>query len=85
MVLRKIKIDLEYLRPDNSFIYPLYSKTGEMVLEARAVLTAEKIASISEKYGRKLYYTDTGERAVIPAYRMKIAYNKSREIMEEIM
>ena len=85
MVSRKIKIDLEYLRANNSFIYPLYSKTGEMVLEARAVLTAEKISQIEEKYGRTLYYTDTGERAVIPAYRMKIAYNKSREIMEEIM
>ena len=85
MVARKIKVDLHYLRPNNSFIYPLYSKGGEMVLEARVLLTADKITQISEKYGHILYYTDTGDRAVIPSYRMKIAYNKSREIMEEIM
>ncbi len=85
MVPRKIKIDLDYLSPNNSFIYPLYASTGEKILEARVILTAEKIREVRERYGNILFYTDSGDRAVIPSYRMKIAYNKAKEIMDEIL
>ena len=85
MVPRKIKIDLDYLSPNNSFIYPLYTSTGEKILEARVILTAEKIREVRERYGNILFYTDTGDRAVIPSYRMKIAYNMAKEIMDEIL
>ncbi len=85
MTTRKIKIDLDYIRPNNSFIYPLYSEEGQLILEARAVLTSERIKEIKERHGRTLFYTDTGQRPVIPSFRMKIAYNKSKEIMDEIL
>lgn len=81
---RKIKINLDYLRPNSSFIYPLYSEEGKLILEARMPLTSQKIKNIVESYGNTVYYTDTGEKPVIPAYRMKTAYNKSKEIMDEI-
>ncbi len=81
---KKIKIDLDYLSPNISFIYPLYSPEGEKILEARVVLSRELIKVIRDKYGNVVYYNSEGQRAVIPPYRIKIAYNTSREIMEEI-
>ncbi len=82
--MRKIKIDLDYIRPNNSFIYPLCTEEGDVILEPRIVLSAERIKDIRKKYGKNVYYTDTGERAVIPPYRMKIAYNKAKELIDEI-
>lgn len=82
---KQVKINLEYLRPNNSFIYPIYSSEGEKILESRVVLTADMIKKIILKHGSVVYYTDTGDRAVIPSFRMKIAYNQSLEMMEEIV
>lgn len=84
MPTRRIKIDLDYIRPNNSFIYPLYSEDGRIILDARTVLTSEKIIELKEKYGNLVFYTDNGDRAVIPDFRMKIAYNKSKEIINQI-
>ncbi len=84
MAGKRIKIDLNYIRPNNSFIYPLYAETGEKVLEARVVLTRDRIKEIIDQFGPTLYYDDMGELAVIPSYRMNIAKNKSRELMDEV-
>lgn len=84
MIRKKVKINLEYLSPNASFIYPLYSEGGEKIVEPRVILTDKKIAQIISQFGKIVYYVDSGERAVIPVYRMKIAYNTAKEIMEEI-
>lgn len=84
MASNKTKVDLDYITPNSSFIYPLYSDKGDKVLESRTVLTSKMINNIKIKYGHFLYFTDTGEKAVIPHYRMKIAYNNAKDILNEI-
>lgn len=81
---KRIKIDLDYLKPNSSFIYPLISEVGDIVLPARVALTSDKISIIKARYGNILYYNDHGHMAVIPTFRMQIARNKSKEIMNEI-
>ena len=83
-MIKRVEINLDYLSPNRSFIYPLYSRDGERVLDERIVLTSRKIHEIRLKYGNILYYKDSGEKSIIPPFRLKIAYNKSREIMEEV-
>jgi len=83
-VIKKVEINLDYLTPNRSFIYPLVSDTGERILDERVLLTSQKIKEIREKYGNIVYYKDSGKNTLIPPFRMKIAYNKSREIMEEV-
>lgn len=84
MSVRKIKVDLDYLKPGASFIYPLYSSENEKICDERIVLSPEIISGIRERYGNIVYYTDIGKRAVIPRYRMKIAYNVSKELLDEV-
>ena len=84
MNLNKVKIDLDYISEGSSFIYPLYSSSGVKILDTRIILTREIISTIKHKYGNIIYYTETGGKAVIPPFRMKIAYNTSRDIIEEI-
>ncbi len=80
----QIKIDLTYLGPSNIIIYPLFTKDGEKVVEAREVLTSEKINSIIQRFGRVLYYSFTDQRGVIPSHKLNTAYNFSKEIMAEV-
>jgi len=81
---KKVKIDLDCIRPNSLFIYPLYSDKDVKILDERVALTPEKMKNIRERYGNIVYYIDRGEGAIIPNYRMNIAYHKSREIMEEV-
>jgi putative nucleotidyltransferase with HDIG domain len=80
----KIKIDLTYLGPNNIIVYPLYTKEGEKIVEAREVLTSEKINSIIQKYGKVLYYSFTDQLGVIPPHKLNSAFNFSKEIMAEV-
>ncbi len=84
MNVNKVKIDLNYINEGVSFIYPLFSPEGEKILDARTPLTGELITRFKERHGRYVFYTETGGKAVIPPFRMKLAYNMSREIIGEI-
>jgi putative nucleotidyltransferase with HDIG domain len=84
MNLNKVKIDLDYINEGVSFIYPLFSGEGARILESRVILTSDIIADIKKKHGNIVYYTEAGGKAVIPPFRMKIAYNTSRSIIDEI-
>lgn len=83
---RKVEIDLDYLMPDTSFIYPIYSPDGEKLLNEREVLTQSKINSIREKYGNKVYYApsekDTG---IIPSYVYDRALNQTKSVLNDII
>ncbi|HOO72517.1 MAG TPA: HD domain-containing protein [Spirochaetota bacterium] len=83
-LIKKVDINLDYLTPNRSFIYPLWSESGEKVLEARVLLTKEKIQDIRKKFGNMLHYRDTGKGQPIPAFRLKIAYKQSKEILNEV-
>lgn len=84
MNLNKVKIDLDYIGSGVSFIYPLFSSEGIKILDARVVLTPEIIGRIKAKHGNMVFYTETAGKAVIPPFRMKLAYNTAREIIDEI-
>ncbi|MDY6934333.1 MAG: HD domain-containing protein [Spirochaetota bacterium] len=77
---KRIKIDLSYLRPNSCFVYPIYSLKGEKIFDARVILTQERLKMITEKYGNIVFR----EWENIPDYRKKIAFCRSREIMEEV-
>ena len=53
---KRIVINLEYIMPNRSFVYPIYSFDGEKLLDVQEILTAQKIKAITEKYGSKVYY-----------------------------
>lgn len=84
MSVRRIRINLNYVSPESSFIYPIHSESGDQILDARMMISAKLLADIRRRFGDYVYYTDTGERAIIPAHHMRAAYNKSRELVEEI-
>jgi hypothetical protein len=62
---KKVEINLDYLTPNRSFIYPLWSENGDKVLEERVVLTSEKIREIRQKHGNMLHYRDSGRGSTI--------------------
>jgi len=83
---KKIMIDLDYIAQDTSFIYPLYSEEGKLLLKEREVLSAARIKSIREKYGPRLYYNvpENGENGISPgAYRK--AFNDTKKIMDNVL
>ncbi len=84
MAVKKIKIDLDFVRPGMSFMYPLYSERGDKILDERVPLSEETIARIRELHGNIVYYTSAVRKSTIPGYRIKIAYNTSRDILAEI-
>lgn len=81
---KKIKIDLTYINPNSSFIYPLYSDSGEKIIDARIILTPKRIENIVGKFGNVVYYIINERRAIIPDYRMKQAREQARNILDEI-
>jgi len=81
---KRIQVNLNYIRPNSSLIYPLYDKNGENVLKERTILSSERLAKIKVKYGTVLFCDEQTDRAVVPNYRLNIALHQSRDLMEEI-
>ncbi len=54
-------------------------------MDARTVLSVDKIDEIVQKHGRIVYYSFSEEMGNIPNHRIHSALNKSREIMDEIV
>jgi len=65
--VKRVVINLEYLMPNRSFVYPIYSFDGEKLLDVNEILTSQKIKAIIEKYGTKVYYLSVDE-ASSPAF-----------------
>ncbi|HOP28975.1 MAG TPA: HD domain-containing protein [Spirochaetota bacterium] len=83
---KKVEIDLDYIMPDTSFIYPLYSSEGEKLLNEREVLTQGKIKTIREKYGNKVYYAPTEkDTGIIPSYVYDKALNQTKNVLNDII
>ncbi len=81
---KRIKVDINYIRPNSTLIYPLYNDAGGKILPERTLITRARIDSIKEKYGSTVYFEDNPELAVVPNYRLNIALNQSRDVMEEV-
>lgn len=81
---KKIKININYLRPNSTLVYPLFDDEGRKVLHERTLMTKERIESIKEKHGHIVFFFDQPELAVIPSYRLNIALNQSRDVLDEV-
>jgi len=83
---KKVEIDLDYLMPDTSFIYPIYSTDGEKLLEGREVLTQSKIKSIKEKHGSKVYYTlPDKDSSSISSHVFSKALVETKNVIDDII
>ncbi|HQO40938.1 MAG TPA: HD domain-containing protein, partial [Spirochaetota bacterium] len=83
---QKISIDLDYIKPDTSFVYPLYSNEGEKLLDEREVLTASRIRQIRELYGSKIYYYIPGNsRGMVAGRVYHKAWNHTKRVLDEIL
>ncbi len=84
-MVRDIKINIDYLRPNSSLIYPLYAGNGERIVSERVTLTENLLRDIRNRYGIHVYGRDSIDSSIVPGYRMNIALNKARDIMNEII
>lgn len=82
----KISIDLDYIKPDTSFVYPLYSADGKKLLDEREVLTAAKIKYIRGVYGSKIYYYIPGDRrSMVSGNIYHKAWNNTKKVLDELL
>ena len=83
---KRVIIDLDYIMPDTSFVYPIYSSEGEKLLNEREVLTAQKIKMIKEKCGSKVYYSpNERESRLMSDYVYTKVFNKTKEVMDAVL
>jgi len=84
--IKKVALDLDYIMPDTTFVYPIFSSEGEKLLEEREILTSQKIKLIREKCGNKVYYSPPEKEAgMMPEYVYKRAFSKTREVMDAVL
>lgn len=85
-IANKISIDLDYIKPDTSFVYPLYSVDGKKLLDEREVLTAAKIKYIRGVYGSKIYYYIPGDRnSMVSGHIYHKAWNNTKKVLDEFL
>ncbi len=81
---KKVFIDLNYLKPDTTFVYPIYADDGKKLLNKRELLTGDLIKRIIEKYGSKVfYYYSDYENGLIPEMLLGRAFAKTKELIDE--
>jgi len=81
---KKVRLNVDYIRPNSTLVYPLYSEEGEKILAERTILSFTRLNEIKQKYGTYIYYNDTADRSIVPSYRVNIALNKSKAILNEV-
>ncbi len=84
--IQRVSIDLDYITPDTSFVYPVYSADGKKLLDEREVLTASRIKYIRGVYGSKIYYHIPGDRDGLVSGRIyHKAWNNTKKILDEFL
>ena len=83
---KRILINLDYIMPDKAFAYPIYSSKGEKLLDVNEVLTAQKIKTIIEKYGSKVYYfsSDNVSKSSFNNFYNSFV-SKTRKVLDNIL
>ena len=85
-IKKRVVIDLDFIMPDTTFIYPIYSSEGEKLLNEREILTAEKIKLIREKCGNKVYYSPSEmESGLMSDYVYTRTFNRTKEVMDAVL
>ena len=81
---KKVRLEVDYIRPNSTLIYPIYSDGGDKILSEREVISSSMLNEIKKKYGNYVYYNDSPERSAVPPFRMNIALNQSHDVMQEV-
>jgi HD-GYP domain-containing protein (c-di-GMP phosphodiesterase class II) len=84
MKIKRIKIDLNQLKPNSSFAYPLYSLEGEKIIDQGTVMTPDFISKVKLKHGSIIFFSDSAVMSPIQQFRANDALSVSIELMEEI-
>ncbi len=84
MEQQKVKINIDFLRPNSKIVYPLYSFEGKKILDERVILTSQMINKIKGEYGNVVYGLEPEDFGVIPRHRIEKAIDSSKNIIEEI-
>jgi HD-GYP domain-containing protein (c-di-GMP phosphodiesterase class II) len=82
--LQKVKINIDYLRPNSKIIYALYSIEGRKILDDRIILTPQKLEQIKSDYGKIVYALKVNKKGIISQKNLNSALDRSKEIIEEI-
>jgi HD-GYP domain-containing protein (c-di-GMP phosphodiesterase class II) len=81
---QKVKINIDYLRPNSKIIYSLYSINGDKIIDDRTVLTPQMLSTIKNKYGNIVFAEKIKKQGIISQKNLDFAINSSRDIMGEI-
>ncbi len=52
----KTKIDLRFVQLNSTFVWPLFSEDGELIIDSRVPLTKNLLREIQTRYGTTVYY-----------------------------
>jgi len=80
-----VKVNLNYVTPDQSFAYPLYTEDGLKLFDDHTILSSETITRTIGQYGSYIYYLASDEKTSQVDIKMQSAYEHSRVIIDEIV
>jgi HD-GYP domain-containing protein (c-di-GMP phosphodiesterase class II) len=81
---QKVKINIDYLRPNSKIIYALYSTEGKKITDDRVILSPQKLDQIKNDYGKIVYALKVNKKGIISQKNLDTALDKSKEIIDEI-
>lgn len=81
---QKVKININYLRPNSKIIYALYSVDGKKIIDDREILTPQKLEQIKSSYGNIIYALKVHKKGIISQKSLDSALDKSKQIIDEI-
>lgn len=80
-----IKVDLNFVTPDQSFAYSLYSEQGKKICDDHTVLSVQDIEKYIKTYGNYVYYIVPKNNTSEINERYQKVYEHSRLIIDEIV
>lgn len=83
-MIKKIKLDIDYIEPNSSLIFPIYSEGGEKILSDRVLMTPDVIGGIRSKYGNYVYYEDEVDESAPSADILNTAVEHAARFMSDV-
>jgi HD-GYP domain-containing protein (c-di-GMP phosphodiesterase class II) len=81
---QKVRINIDYLRPNSKIIYSLYSVDGDKIVDDRIILSPQMLDTIKNKYGNIVFAEKVKKQGIISQKNINSALDRSREIVAEI-
>jgi HD-GYP domain-containing protein (c-di-GMP phosphodiesterase class II) len=81
---QKVRINIDYLRPNSKIIYSLYSADGDKIIDDRIILSPQILNEIKNKYGNVVYAEKVKKQGIISPKNIITALDRSKELITEI-